>query len=475
MSGLVAVRIAALALLVGLPAMPALAQEVGRASAVNPAATANLRTIIIGASIAHKERIQTQAGGSVQLLFLDKTSMTIGPNSDLTIDEYVYDPIASTGKLAATLGKGALRFVGGQISHSGDAEIKTATAVIGIRGGVALIGPEHVYAGYGTSTVISGGSTVILGAGEFTQTLGGGAPPTSPAPPPTGFVAAQIQVFQSASGQTGGAGGSATPAAVLRAETRATGSPNATVAQVAPVGANGTVQVASPTSAARIGATSQQTAIASAVTQSTQTSSQITVATIASQKTTPPVVTTPPIVTTPLKTFAASAFAMTSTNCCDVANPTSSSPFLPAAFASSGNSSVSSLLGYRPASTGSAAPASFLQYGINITGLGANQSSWLATAVGVINERDGALAISGNFHASRQGSSVPSDIGFANGAYQSTARRQTPTACRPLPRSTTAGRRSISWVLARLGKTMDLVKLWHGRQRPRGSEAIGLP
>jgi hypothetical protein len=114
------------------------AQQVGTASAVNPAATANLKTITIGQSIAHKERIQTKSSGSVQLLFLDKTSMTIGPNSDLTIDEYVYDPSANTGKLAATLGKGALRFVGGQISHNGDAEIKTASALIGIRGGVMM-------------------------------------------------------------------------------------------------------------------------------------------------------------------------------------------------------------------------------------------------------------------------------------------------------------------------------------------------
>ena len=140
-----------LVFLVALAALSceAAAQEVGKASAVNPAATANLRTITIGSSITHKERIKTAAEGSVQILFVDKTSMTIGPNSDLTIDEYVYDPNAGTGKLAATLGKGALRFVGGQISHSGDAEIKTANAVIGIRGGVALISPQNVYTGYG--------------------------------------------------------------------------------------------------------------------------------------------------------------------------------------------------------------------------------------------------------------------------------------------------------------------------------------
>ena len=230
MSDLERVRIAALALLLGLPALPAMAQEVGKASAVNPAATANLRTITIGSSITHKERIKTATAGSVQILFVDKTSMTIGPNSDLTIDEYVYDPNAGTGKLAATLGKGALRFVGGQISHSGDAEIKTASAVIGIRGGVALISPQNIYAGYGSSTVSSGGGTVTLGAGEFTQ-VGGGGPPSPPGPPPPNFVAGFIQQFQSAGGQTGGAPrGAASPANVARAESRATGTNGGAVA-----------------------------------------------------------------------------------------------------------------------------------------------------------------------------------------------------------------------------------------------------
>ena len=105
------------------------AQEVGTAAAVNPSAQARgqsgSRTIIIGQSISHRERIQTTSAGSVQLLFIDKTSMTIGPNSDLAIDEYVFDPQSNTGKLSATLAKGVMRFVGGQVSHTGSAQIAT--------------------------------------------------------------------------------------------------------------------------------------------------------------------------------------------------------------------------------------------------------------------------------------------------------------------------------------------------------------
>lgn len=208
---------------------PAHAQQVGTASAVNPAATINTRTITIGSSISHMERIRTTESGSVQVLFVDKTSMTVGPNSDLTIDEYVFDPKSGEGKLAATLGKGALRFVGGLISHAGNAEIKTSSATIGIRGGILLANGPNLYVGYGTSTVTSGGSTVSLGAGEFTRT-GIGQAPLPPGPPPANFVASQLQLFQSAGGQSGGVSpGHASPRNVAAAERRATGS-NAGVA-----------------------------------------------------------------------------------------------------------------------------------------------------------------------------------------------------------------------------------------------------
>lgn len=108
---------AAALLAAGSGAPLALAQEVGKASAVNPAATANMRTISIGQSIAHKERIKTTDKGSVQILFIDKTSMTVGPNSDLTIDEYVYDPNAGTGKLA----------LGSAKEHCGSSAVRSAT------------------------------------------------------------------------------------------------------------------------------------------------------------------------------------------------------------------------------------------------------------------------------------------------------------------------------------------------------------
>lgn len=127
-----------------LAAGSASAETVGAAAAVRPSSTGtppggSARTIEIGTKIVSQERIRTTGGGSLQVMFNDKSTMTIGPNSDLVIDEFVYDPNASGGNFATSLTKGALRFVGGQISHTTGAEIKTPVATLVIRGGAAFV------------------------------------------------------------------------------------------------------------------------------------------------------------------------------------------------------------------------------------------------------------------------------------------------------------------------------------------------
>ncbi len=68
-----------------LSALPAIAQDVGTAAAVNPLSKSTppggeTRVLLIGARVVHKERVQTTAEGTVQLLFIDKTTLNIGPN-----------------------------------------------------------------------------------------------------------------------------------------------------------------------------------------------------------------------------------------------------------------------------------------------------------------------------------------------------------------------------------------------------------
>jgi hypothetical protein len=155
---------AALACLVDAP--PLAAQQVGVAGAVNPASQAvlrgSVRVLELGAPIIHNEHLQTSAAGSMQVVFLDKTTLSIGPSSDVTIDSFVYDPQRGTGKMAATLGKGVLRIVGGQTSHSGGASVDTPFATIGIRGGIATISHSRKY---GTQAVDGFGTVTVAGKG----------------------------------------------------------------------------------------------------------------------------------------------------------------------------------------------------------------------------------------------------------------------------------------------------------------------
>jgi hypothetical protein len=67
----------------------ALAQQVGTATAVNPETRTTPpggATVVlnVGAHVMHKERIKTTPTGSVQLLFLDRSTLSIAPNSFCT-------------------------------------------------------------------------------------------------------------------------------------------------------------------------------------------------------------------------------------------------------------------------------------------------------------------------------------------------------------------------------------------------------
>src|SRR5207237_8516625 len=110
------------ALMLALGTRCTLAQElVGVSSAVKPEVTgappgAAARQVVIGQDVVFNERFTTGPLGQAQPLFLDESAMTIGPNSDLTIDQFVYDPKSGTGHLAMSASRGLLRFVGGKLS-----------------------------------------------------------------------------------------------------------------------------------------------------------------------------------------------------------------------------------------------------------------------------------------------------------------------------------------------------------------------
>ena len=77
--------------------------------------------------------ISTTETGVVGILFEDNTTVTVIENSDLEIDDFIYDPADNTGKLAINVSVGTFRYVSG-LMNKDKVAIITPTATITVRG-----------------------------------------------------------------------------------------------------------------------------------------------------------------------------------------------------------------------------------------------------------------------------------------------------------------------------------------------------
>lgn len=78
------------------------------------------------------EVVETGDESALVVSFSDGSKLTLGENSKLVIDRYVYNPGGDSAQ-ALTLTKGAFRFLSGKMPKS-NVEIKTPAVSIGIRG-----------------------------------------------------------------------------------------------------------------------------------------------------------------------------------------------------------------------------------------------------------------------------------------------------------------------------------------------------
>lgn len=83
------------------------------------------------------QRLTTNANSTLHVLFSDQSAITMGPNSEVVIAKYEFDSKAKNGQILIDMTKGFLRVVGGLISKKSEALVRTSTATIGIRGGIA--------------------------------------------------------------------------------------------------------------------------------------------------------------------------------------------------------------------------------------------------------------------------------------------------------------------------------------------------
>ena len=89
-----------------------------------------------GSKIYFGDTILVKAQSNAQILLLDETALTVGEKSELTIDEFIYDPETKIGKIVSNIKIGTVRIVTGEISKKNpdNLEVNIPTGSIGARG-----------------------------------------------------------------------------------------------------------------------------------------------------------------------------------------------------------------------------------------------------------------------------------------------------------------------------------------------------
>jgi hypothetical protein len=136
-------------LIVGLPVNAWSASPIGRTVDVNKNAFADAvgtrRALELGSPVVAEETINTDRLGKAAFRFVDDTELSVGPNSTVKLDRFIYDPDASVKSFVIRATKGMFRFVTGKLDHDSYV-IRTPSAVIGVRGTQfdVLIEPSRV-------------------------------------------------------------------------------------------------------------------------------------------------------------------------------------------------------------------------------------------------------------------------------------------------------------------------------------------
>jgi hypothetical protein len=179
-----------------------------------------VRTLVVQDQVSENEVIATKADAASQIVFEDSTTLTLGPNAQVTLDKFVYDPNPSKAAFFMTFTQGIMRFITGTLNHSAYS-IKTPNGTIGVRGtniyaAVSCTGAvcstslgslqgTAVFTDHnGTQTVVGPGQFANFGGGAAGGSTGGGA--NLRADVLAGLAAALDQVAYAQAG-LGGAGG----------------------------------------------------------------------------------------------------------------------------------------------------------------------------------------------------------------------------------------------------------------------------
>ena len=91
-------------------------QLIGIVGAISGTVKTETRELKTGDKIYLNETIFAGAESGTQLLLLDQSTFTIGSDSEVVMDTFIYDPATNDGKIVASVKQGSLKVISGLIS-----------------------------------------------------------------------------------------------------------------------------------------------------------------------------------------------------------------------------------------------------------------------------------------------------------------------------------------------------------------------
>jgi len=133
------------------------------AAGIGDISNQNNKKLATGSKIYFGDTIVVKAQSNAQILLLDETAVTVGEKSELTFDEFIYDPQSKVGKIVSNIKIGTVRIITGEISKNDpdNLEVNVPTGSIGARGTEFVV----------VTTADQKSTIVLLGPGK-NNTLG---------------------------------------------------------------------------------------------------------------------------------------------------------------------------------------------------------------------------------------------------------------------------------------------------------------
>ena len=137
-------------------------QLVGIVGAISGTVKTETRELKAGDKIYLNETIVAGAGSGTQILLLDQSTFTIGEDSEVVMDTFIFDPETNDGKIVASVKQGSLKVISGLISQKNPDSLTVEV-------------PEGTLGSRGTEfqTIVNKGKTdtLLIGPGK-NNTLG---------------------------------------------------------------------------------------------------------------------------------------------------------------------------------------------------------------------------------------------------------------------------------------------------------------